>query len=115
RVLRGQPTVKESTRQRVLDVVNELNFQPNSAARALASRRTRRIGVMIENGSAYGPASTLRSVEEAARAADFSVTSIALLGSETMTPEDAIAHLTAQGEIGRASCRDRAKTARAAW
>ncbi|HLS64511.1 LacI family DNA-binding transcriptional regulator [Ruania albidiflava] len=97
RVLRGQPTVKESTRQRVLEVVNELNFQPNSAARALASRRTRRIGVMIENGSAYGPLSTLRSVEEAARAADFSVTSIALLGSETMTPEDAIAHLTAQG------------------
>jgi LacI family transcriptional regulator len=47
RVLNGQANVKESTRQRVLQVIQEHNFVPNPAARALVNQRTRILGVVI--------------------------------------------------------------------
>ncbi|MBB2975572.1 DNA-binding LacI/PurR family transcriptional regulator [Microbacterium endophyticum] len=96
RVLNNYPNIRESTRTRVLEVIEELNYRPNSAARALASQRSRRIGVIVDSSSENGPASTLRSVELAARQAGYSVSSIAL-GSDVMSPQEALEHLTALG------------------
>lgn len=45
-VLNGTGTVTEATRQRVLAAVNELNYQPNYAARSLRSR-SRTLGVAL--------------------------------------------------------------------
>ena len=78
RVLNEYPGIKEATRERVLQAISELNFRPNNAARALASQRTRRIGVMIESAVEYGPGSTLRGIELAARENGYSTTSVAL-------------------------------------
>ena len=97
RVLNEYPGIKEATRERVLQAISELNFRPNNAARALASQRTRRIGVMIESAVEYGPGSTLRGIELAARENGYSTTSVALRDDERMTPQGAAELLLDQG------------------
>lgn len=47
RVLNNHPSVNQSTRRRVLEVVRAHDFHPNQAARALASRRSQIIGLVI--------------------------------------------------------------------
>ena len=47
RVINNHPNVKESTRQRVLEIIKQYEFKPNLAARALVSNRTRVIGILI--------------------------------------------------------------------
>ena len=44
RVLANKPHVRPEVRERVLQVIREQDFQPNPAARSLASRRTGIIG-----------------------------------------------------------------------
>ncbi|PPF56408.1 transcriptional regulator [Clavibacter michiganensis] len=97
RVLSGHPNIKDSTRQKVLKAVDELNYRPNVAARSLVTQRTDRIGVMVESGAEFGPSSTLRAIERAARAKGYSVTSVALRNDQDMTPASAIEHLTGLG------------------
>ncbi|WP_105567009.1 LacI family DNA-binding transcriptional regulator [Microbacterium halophytorum] len=97
RVMNDYPHIKEATRKRVLDVIDELGYRPNQAARALATQRTRRIGVLVESAASYGPTSILRALEFAARTSGYSVDSIALHGGDEVTPQDAIEHLTGQG------------------
>ncbi len=50
RVINGDPNVSEQTRKRVMDVVDRLHFQPNLAARGLASGKTRVLGLVIPRG-----------------------------------------------------------------
>ncbi|HTX78203.1 MAG TPA: LacI family DNA-binding transcriptional regulator [Longilinea sp.] len=50
RVINADINVKEETRQKVQQVINSFNFQPNLAARGLASGRTNVIGVVIPAG-----------------------------------------------------------------
>jgi LacI family transcriptional regulator len=52
RVVNGDPHVSEEVRARVQRVIDEHNFHPNAAARSLASRRTRIIGLLIPRGVA---------------------------------------------------------------
>lgn len=49
RVLNNHPNVKESTRKKVMDVINEINYIPNNSARNLKQTKTnsRAIGVLI--------------------------------------------------------------------
>jgi LacI family transcriptional regulator len=47
RVLNNSPTVREKNRQRVLDAIKELGYQPNAAAQSLAKGKTGVIGVVI--------------------------------------------------------------------
>ncbi|MBI5961819.1 MAG: LacI family DNA-binding transcriptional regulator [Chloroflexi bacterium] len=47
RIINNAPGVKEKTRQRVLAVIAQEGFVPNPAARALVTRRTHAIGVVI--------------------------------------------------------------------
>jgi LacI family transcriptional regulator len=47
RVINGSGLVKEQTRERVLQVIEELNYHPNHAARMLAGRKTDTIGVIL--------------------------------------------------------------------
>lgn len=97
RVLNDYPGIKDATRRRVLEAIAEMDFRPNSAARALATHRSRRIGVMIDSAVEFGPTSTLRAIEVAAREAGYSTTSVALRDDEEMTPQDALAVLKEQG------------------
>ena len=50
RVINDDPNVKLETRERVQAVIHQFNFQPNAAARSLASGRTRVLGLVIPRG-----------------------------------------------------------------
>lgn len=47
RVVNGNPNVKPQTRERVLEVIDKLDYRPNAVARGLASKKTTTIGVII--------------------------------------------------------------------
>ena len=49
RVVNGNPNVKPETRQKVLDVIKQLNYRPNAVALGLASKKTTTVGVVIPN------------------------------------------------------------------
>jgi DNA-binding LacI/PurR family transcriptional regulator len=79
RVLNDSPSIKPTTRQRVLDVIRELDYRPNQAARALVTSRSRTIGVLsAQSGAQYGPTTAINAIEQAAREAGYrlSITNI---------------------------------------
>ena len=49
RVLNREPNVAESTRQRVNEAVEALNYRPNVSARSLAGARSYLVGVLLDN------------------------------------------------------------------
>lgn len=97
RVLNDHPNIRPDTRRRVLEAIDELDFRPNHAARALASQRNRRIGVLVEATAAYGPTSALRGLEQAAGRAGYSVTSVTRDEDDSLTPKAAVERLKDQG------------------
>lgn len=73
RVINGSPRVKDATRELVQSAIDQLGFRPNRAARALAGGPVQSITVLTADTTLYGYAATLQGIEEAARAADFTV------------------------------------------
>lgn len=73
RVVNDEPNVSDALRSAVREAIEELGFRPNAAARALVTRRTKRIGMVTVTTAAYGPASILEGVERATRASGFSL------------------------------------------
>ncbi len=82
RVLNGQPNVRAVTKIRVLAAMEELGFRPSRAARALSTRRSRTIGLLVAAGAQYGPASCVSAVEEGARQRGY-YTTVAHLGADS--------------------------------
>jgi DNA-binding LacI/PurR family transcriptional regulator len=75
-VLSGKRTVSAATRQRILAVIDELDYRPNAAARALKEGRTRTLGLVIPPASQRLTDMQLgfvASVVEAAARADLDV------------------------------------------
>ena len=88
RALRGDPGVREQTRELIKSMADQLNYQPNLAARSLAESRSATIGLIIGELSnpfhvqqaqavddelrqqGYEPAVSLRAVNEASSAAE---------------------------------------------
>ena len=97
RVLNDHPSIAPATRERVLVVMRELNYRPNSAARALASRKSSRIGVVVDSVIEFGPASTLRAIEDAAHDRGYTVSSIAVSADRAVTAHDALVSLMTIG------------------
>jgi len=62
-VLSGSRPISEDTRRRVLDVVEELTYEPNHGARALASQKTRVIGLVVPFDTAADKASLLPFID----------------------------------------------------
>lgn len=48
RVLNNHPDVKESTREKVLEIIKESNYIPNNSARILKKNNTNNIGVLVK-------------------------------------------------------------------
>lgn len=89
RVLNNHPSLRESTRQRVLAAIDELQYRPNRAARTLATSKSRLIGLLVaEAGSYFGPNSSIRAIQDAARDAGYAVTTANL----ESTVEEQIVH-----------------------
>ena len=47
RVINHHPHVSDETRQKVIDLINELDYMPNQLARDLSRGKTQKIGVVI--------------------------------------------------------------------
>ncbi|MEU1180308.1 LacI family DNA-binding transcriptional regulator [Streptomyces sp. NPDC005820] len=71
RVVNGEPHVSPEVRERVLRVIRELDYRPNTAARALLLGRYRRIGVVALGSALHGPTSLLFGLEQAVRRAGY--------------------------------------------
>lgn len=73
RVLNEHPNVRAETRARVQAAIGELGYRRNDAARALATGRSRVLGVVAPRSTLFGPVSMLAAFDERAAAAGFSV------------------------------------------
>ena len=51
RVLNGSSKVKESTRQKIMDIIDEYGYTPNSSARAMGLRSMETIGILCADSS----------------------------------------------------------------
>lgn len=78
----------------------ELRFTRNSFARALATNESRRIGVLIDSPVQYGPTSTLRGLEEAARARGYHVSVTTVADDPEFSVDAALGQLMLQGIDG---------------
>lgn len=97
RVLNGHPHIRESTRARVLAAIDEMQYTRSSIARALATSRSMRIGVLVDSPVQWGPQSTLRALEAAARASAYSVSVFSTSDEDAATIATGITDLVAQG------------------
>ena len=100
RVLNDHPRVAPTTRTRVLAAIEELGYRRNTAARALVTRRSERLGVVSFDTTLYGPASTLLSVEQAAREAGYFVSIVSLKQIDVHSIGEALGHLLDQSVDG---------------
>lgn len=66
-VLNGTASISPATKERVLRAVEELNYSPNALARALRQKRTRLIGVVMQDVSTEFYAHCAASMLEEAR------------------------------------------------
>jgi DNA-binding LacI/PurR family transcriptional regulator len=73
RVLNNENTVRPQTRERVEVAIRELRYRPSSVARALATRKTRTLGLVSTGNPLYGPSSIALAFNGAARKAGYQV------------------------------------------
>lgn len=66
RVINNRPDVAPATRQRVLEVVNRLGYQPSQVARSLIQGRSLTLGVIGYGLEYFGPSCTLSGIEQEA-------------------------------------------------
>ncbi len=96
RVLNEHPSIRETTKQRVLDVIREIGYRPNQAARALVTSRSRTIGVLTAQTVNYGPQTSVTAIEQAAREAGYRITITSIASREYPSIKAALDHLLTQ-------------------
>jgi DNA-binding LacI/PurR family transcriptional regulator len=100
RVLHDSPHVRPETRDRVLAAMRQLDYRPNSVARALVTGRSRTLGVVSFDTTLFGPASTLLGVERAAHDEGYFVSIVSLRSLDRSSFRSAIERLREQGVDG---------------
>ena len=64
RVLNGSTKVKESTRKKILDIIEEYNYTPNASARAMSSQSMKTIGILCADSSDIFLAKAIYYIEQ---------------------------------------------------
>jgi DNA-binding LacI/PurR family transcriptional regulator len=100
RVINGQNNLRPATREKVEEAIRQLGYRPNSAARALATRRSATIGVIGSKSGFWGPSTVHRTIQAAGREAGYFVSSVNLQSLTREELVDAIDHLRGQGVEG---------------
>ncbi|HEY0258634.1 MAG TPA: LacI family DNA-binding transcriptional regulator [Lacisediminihabitans sp.] len=100
RALNNSENIKESTKERVLEVIEQLGYRPNQAARVLVTSRSRTIGVLTSQVAHYGPSTSLQAIEEAAREAGYLITTMSLATSDYESITDRLERLMSQSIEG---------------
>jgi LacI family transcriptional regulator len=73
RVLNERPDVSPETRDRVLKIIAELDYQPSALARSLIQQRSYTLGVVTAGLKYIGPSRTLSGITTAAAEAGYSL------------------------------------------
>jgi DNA-binding LacI/PurR family transcriptional regulator len=100
RVLNDHPSIRPETRERILQVMEDLNYRPNRAARALVTSRSQTIGILSASSTQYGPAASIAAIESAARARGYWVSTANIDARDPESITAGIAHLSAQAIEG---------------
>lgn len=66
RVVNGNSNVRDSTKRKVLDAIEELGYHPNAVARGLASKKTTTIGVVMPDVTDMYYAELSRGIDDVA-------------------------------------------------
>lgn len=85
-VINGTRFVEESTKERVLDAIGDLDYRPNAAARSLTTQRTGIIGMVISDASNLFFNELMIGVEEVVRSENYGL--VVCNTSETLELED---------------------------
>jgi DNA-binding LacI/PurR family transcriptional regulator len=97
-VLSGTRSISEPTRALILKAMDDLDFHPNAVARALASKRTRVVALLLspqERGMGLSELEFVKGASEAAKALDHHL----VLLTEGMDSEADLAYLKRQGLV----------------
>ncbi len=100
RVINGSPKVRPETRRRVIAAMRELDYRPNTVARALVTGRTYTLGVVGFDTTLYGPASVLFGIERAAHEAGYLMIVASLKALNRSSVSFAVERLRVQGVDG---------------
>lgn len=100
RVLNEHPSIRESTKARVLEVMSELQYRPNRAARALVTSRSQTLGILAASSTQYGSAATIAAIEAAAREHGYWVSTANVDTSDPNSIGAGLSHLLAQSIEG---------------
>lgn len=100
RVINDSLHVRPETRQRVVDAMRELDYRPNSVARALVTGRSNTLGVVSFDTTLYGPASTLLGIERAAHQAGYFIIVASLKALDRSSVAEAVERLRLHGVDG---------------
>ena len=73
RVLNRHPDVAPETRQRVLRLIEELDYHPSALARSLIQRRSAMLGVVTAGLQFIGPSQTLKGIIEQAESMGYAL------------------------------------------
>ncbi|MEW2402405.1 LacI family DNA-binding transcriptional regulator [Streptomyces sp. NPDC046862] len=100
RVFNDEPYVSADVRRRVLEAAGQLGYRLNNAARALASGRTRSIGVVTLGTALYGPATLLMGVERVVRDTGYALRVVNTMEGDPAGIAGAVDSLLDQGVDG---------------
>jgi DNA-binding LacI/PurR family transcriptional regulator len=73
RVINDRPDVAPETRERVLEAIHELGYQPSALARSLIQQRSYTLGVVTAGLKHIGPSRTLNGITSAAEEAGYAL------------------------------------------
>ncbi|BDZ65261.1 LacI family transcriptional regulator [Agromyces mangrovi Wang et al. 2018] len=96
RVLNGRADVAAATRARVQQAIADLRYTPSPAARAMASRRSRSLGLILAGRPDYGPTSAALEFNQAAYAAGYTVSQVSMRSLEPAALREAVQRLVVQ-------------------
>jgi len=100
RVVNGQNNLRPATRERVEEAIRQLGYRPNTAARALVTRRSATIGVIGTASGFWGPSTVHRTIQAAGRQSGYFVSSVNLQNVTRSDLSDAVNHLLDQSVEG---------------
>ena len=100
RVINNNPSIRPETKSRVIKAMESLDYRPNQAARALASARTKMLGILASDTDFSGPASMVHEMEAAAREKGYFTVVCGIDPNDYSSVGDAITHLRRLGIEG---------------
>ena len=100
RVLNNSEAIRPETRARVLEVMEQLQYRPNRAARMLVTSRSNTIGVLTSMRAHYGPARAIQAIEDAAVERGYAVVTSNIAAPTDDAIQEGLGHLLDQDVEG---------------